>query len=940
MNSFDFSGDALRSALLRCLGWAVMLCAAGVGRADAPEGERKQLEFFEKLIRPVLVEHCYECHSSQAKTLRAGLRVDTRAGLRAGGETGPAVVPGKPKESLLLEALRYESYEMPPQQKLPSKVIQDFETWIANGAVDPREGKAGGTASRIDIEAGRRFWSFRPLTHPKPPDVKRTRWPRSAIDRFLLAAMEERHLTPAGDADRRTLIRRLMYDLIGLPPRPEEIAAFLDDPAEDEIALNRLVDRLLASPHFGERWGRHWLDVARFSQSTGGGRSMLYGQAWRYRDYVIEAFNRDKPFDLFVQEQLAGDLMPARDYRERQRQIIATAFLELGPTNYELQDKVQLQMDVVDEQIDTMGRAFLGMTLGCARCHDHKFDPIPMTDYYALAGIFKSTHSLIDGNVARWVTQPLPGPPELESARQAHREQLQQRQASLTDLQKQLQTMRGRLQQHKIVQDETEAKRIGDWTASKSVSGYVGQGYHHARDGKSYVEYSFEIDPGRYEVRVTYTAASNRSPNALIIVKHANGESETRIDQRQAPEIDGQAVSIGEFALDQRPVVTVSTVGASGIVIADAVELVRLDNSAPSAELRALQEEIASLTKRLSTAKADLEELKKSAPPEAPQVVCVEDADQVGDAAICVRGVARQLGETVPRGVLQVATLGEAPAIPEESSGRLQLARWIASPDHPLTARVYVNRVWQHLFGEGLVRTVDHFGQSGERPSHPELLDYLASSFIQDGWSTKRLVRRIVLSRAYRMQSRPLPAALAVDPENRLLCYQRGRRLEAEALYDAILALSGTLETSAGGPSVRPDTKSEYGYQFDHRRRAVYLPVFRNRLPELFSVFDFPDPNLSIGRRTRTTLATQALFLMNSPFVIEQSEQAARRLLEESSDDLARLDLLYERALGRLPTSTERAMAREFLARGDSSPTRWALLCQAVICSLDFRFVE
>ena len=404
--------------MLRCaihgglVAWLAAVLPVTVAAVE-PDG----VGFFEQKIRPILVQECYGCHSAGAKKVRGGLRLDTRAAVLTGGDSGPAVVPGKPDESLILEALRHEGLAMPPKNKLPDAVVADFERWITMGAPDPRDGQAVPVRSEIDLEAGRRFWSYQPPRRRSPPPVAQSDWPRTDIDRFLLAALEAQKLRPVGDADRATLIRRLAFDLVGIPPTPEEIDTFVADPAPD--AYVRLVDRLLASPQFGERWGRHWLDVVRFGESLTL-RGLVFKEAWRYRDYVIDALGADMPYNQFIGEQIAGDLLPATCVADKRRQRIATTFLVLGNNNLEEQDKPQLRMDVVDEQLDTLGKAFLAQTIGCARCHDHKFDPIPTKDYYALAGILRNAKALEDDNVSKWLDLPLPVDPEQEAEPHRH----------------------------------------------------------------------------------------------------------------------------------------------------------------------------------------------------------------------------------------------------------------------------------------------------------------------------------------------------------------------------------------------------------------------------------------------------------------------------------------------------------------------------------------
>ncbi|MFO0947664.1 MAG: DUF1553 domain-containing protein [Planctomycetota bacterium] len=1097
-----------------CLGSALRAETTPLAEDSHAQGNSKVgITFFESKIRPVLAKHCNECHSADAKHLRGGLLLDSREAMLAGGDSGPAIVPGNADESLLIQALKHEGFEMPPTGKLPAGVIKDFETWIAMGAPDPRTSNKPTPAKRtIDLEAGRQFWSFRPPVKHEPPKTKDNDWPRGWIDRFLLARLEREGLAPAKDADRRTLLRRVTFDLTGLPPTIEEMESFLQDDSPD--AFERIVDRLLASPRLGERWGRHWLDVARYADSTGGGRSMIFETSWHYRDYVIDAFNQDKPFDRFILEQLAGDLLPYEDYRQGRRQLVATAFLALGPTNYEEQDKTQLEMDVIDEQIDTTGRAFLGMTLGCARCHDHKFDPIPTTDYYALAGIFRSTHTLNHDNVSTWVKRKLP----MDEASSRAFAEYESKVARLDGALKETEQKRKRLQSlvAAVTIDDDDASFSGNWVASTSVKPYVGRNYRYASgDAAAVYKLDDRIEPGRYSVRVAYTPHANRSKRTLVTVAHAGGETSVRIDQTQTPTFEGLYVDVGafQFAKGKGNKVTIGTNGADHIVVTDAVQLVPLDKKKPgmgervvaditqlagivvddsaaeltgewiqstfhasyvrggyvhddnmdkgkksiryrvdvpksgeyevrfsythgasratrvpiniafdggdetvyinerekpavdglftrlgtyrfandqtaivtvsnegtsdghvvadaiqfvpasevAAEAATTPESEAStdtasgdllarqrsdLDRDFKRLKEELATLKKTAPPAPTEVIGVEEGKEIADCELCIRGEIKNRGPKVPRGFVSVATQGPMPTLAANASGRLELAHWIASPQNPLTARVFVNRVWSHLFGAGLVRTVDQFGATGEAPSHPELLDTLAVRFVEEGWSLKKLIREIVLTHAYQMSSERSKESRSKDPANRWLAGQNRRRLDAEALYDSMLALSGSLDLTMGGPTIREGTKSEYGYSFDVGRRAVYLPVFRNRLHDLMAVFDFPDPNLSLGQRNTSTISTQALYLMNSPFVMDQAKVAAAGLLKDSTlGNHDRITMLFQRALGRPPREEERRLVAVYLAEEagtdeTSSLKRWSNVCQTVIASIDFRYLD
>ena len=571
--------------LLRILALTLLLLAARP--AFAQEG----IDFFERKIRPVLVQECYSCHSAEAKKRKGGLLVDTKQGLLEGGDTAPAIVPGKPNESLLIKAIRYTDPDlrMPKMNKLSAEVVADFEKWVAMGAPDPRTGSVKIAGHKYpSVEEGRKFWAFQPVKMPAIPKVKDTVWPHNHIDNFLLGKIEEKNLRPARDVDRAVLLRRLYYALIGMPPTPREIDDFVKDSSPN--ALVRVVDRLLASPHFGERWGRHWLDVARFAESSGGGRTQLFKDAWRFRDYVINAFNTDKPFNQFVIEQLSGDLLTAKSPEERYWQLVATAFLLLGPTNFERQDKPSLEMDVIDEQIDTMGKAFLGMTIGCARCHDHKFDPIPTKDYYALAGIFKSTKFIVHSNVSRWMERPLPAQDaNLDVALKKH-------DAAVAVLKKQIALVKAKNPKAGIateavkgtplavkdipgiVIDDSQARKVGAWKHSIFSGNYIGEGYlYDDRGMKGEKTLTFQpefTESGIYEVRLAYIASSNRADKVQVRIFHREGDDTVFINQKRQPPIDGRFVSLGRyrFTKGNQWFVMLSTEGANGHVIGDAVQ--------------------------------------------------------------------------------------------------------------------------------------------------------------------------------------------------------------------------------------------------------------------------------------------------------------------------------------------------------------------------------
>lgn len=778
----------------------------------------EQVAFFEKKIRPVLVDSCYSCHSADSKKLRGGLRLDSREGVLQGGDSGPIVMPGDPRKSLLIQVLHHQGKvpKMPPKEKLSDEVVADFEKWVRQGAPDPRVGGAPVARVEIDVEKGREFWAFQPPVRHSPPAVIDKSWPRSESDSFLLCKLEERGLRPVADADPRSLLRRVSIDLIGLPPTPEEVEAFARDPSPQAFAT--IVDLLLASPRFGERWGRHWLDVARYAETSGRQVNFNYPYAWRYRNYVIDAFNADKPFDQFVREQIAGDLLETAEPSQRAEQQIATGFLAIGAKPHSERNELQFQMDVIDEQIDTLSQAFLGLSVACARCHDHKSDPIPQRDYYALAGILRSSETCY-GTIR--VIQCLHPSPLLEFPRESG------------------------------------------------------------------------LAPGLEPLAPDKKKTLERQ--VLEIRERRENQAKT-----------GMPMTGADF------------------------------NNLATSESK----------------------LASYAPDGTPRLLAmgVRERKAPIDCPLYVRGEVEKPGAAVPRGVVQVVSR-QTIAIPARPSGRLELANWLASSQNPLTARVLVNRVWFHLFGRGLVATLNNFGTSGMEPSHPELLDDLAVSFMEDRWSIKRLIRRLVLSRAYQLSSCHDEANFKIDPDNALVWRIQPRRLNAEALRDSLLAASGELVLTP--PPGSPVAASGEGpstllmrqlAQLDGRdfHRAVYLPVLRDSLLDSLALFDFADPNQVTGDRGSTNVPAQGLFLLHSPFVQGRAEAAAVRLLAERAQDKERLQRAYLTILGRPPTDRERQAADQFLARyapilardGIATAQRpkaaWAALCQALFASVDF----
>ena len=799
----------------------VLVCAvlAADKPADAQSPTTRQIRFFETSVRPLLTERCLACHGKKKQW--GGLRLDSRQAVLRGGESGAAVVPGKPARSLLIRAVGQADADlkMPKNGRLTKPQIEALVRWVKMGAPFPP------AASATQRTRDPNHWSFHPPAQRPVPSVTNREWPQTAIDNFILARLEAAELSPAVRADRRTLIRRVTFDLIGLPPTPNEIDAFLAD--ESPGAFSSVVDRLLASPQHGERWGRHWLDVARYADSNGFDENVAHGNAWRYRDYVVSAFNRDKPFDHFVIEQLAGDLLPFKGEAQQHEQLIATGFLSIGPKVLAETDEPKRRMDIIDEQLDTTGGAFLGLTLECARCHDHKFDPIATADYYGLAGIFKSTLTM------------------------------------------------------------TKYTKVAEW-------------HEHLLPS------------------VAATAIKARF-DAKVAARKAGLAQFTAAADKQARK------KLAEQARAKPP-----------------EKLETLYPAETKAQLKKLRDELAALEK---------------AGPNLPAAMGTTE-DKVIDLAIHLRGNPLKLGDIVPRRTPPVLRGPPMPRFSRKESGRRQLAEWMVDPQHPLTARVFVNRAWRWHFGRGLVRTTDNFGLLGEAPSHPDLLDWLARRFIADDWSVKSLHRLIVMSNTYQQATTPPAATLRRDPENQLLGRAGLRRLEAEIVRDALLAISGQLDATMKGSLLKLKNRA---YFFDHtskdlttydsRRRSLYLPVVRNNVFDLFGLLDFPDPAVSTGDRATTVVAAQALLMLNSEFVMRAATGFADRLLAEGGDDDQRLSRLYIIAFGREPSDEEQQADRTFLAqlararstRPDAEKSQreaWTTLCHVVLAANEFIYLR
>lgn len=900
-----------------------------------PVQATEEFAYFETKVRPVLVKHCYECHSEEADKRKGGLWLDRREGWETGGDSGPSIIPGDVEGSLLIETVRYlePSLQMPPKTRLSTEEVAVLEEWVAMGAPDPRDAQLAGALRKeaIDFEAAREEWAYRPLEKPSLPEVSQEEWAESAIDQFILAGIERMGLSPAEDAEAASLIRRLHFDLNGLPPTKAEIGQFLANPSPEAYAA--MVDDLLARPAFGEKWGRHWLDVARYSDSNGGDRNYTFYQAWRYRNWVIDSLNRDDSYYDFVRAQLAGDLLPAESDEDKARGLIASTFLALGPKMLTERDKEKLWMDTADEQLDTLGRAFLGLTLGCARCHDHKFDPVSQEDYYAMAGIFRSTGVVIGTrngcvNVASWIERPLPvgGELERETSKKVERLELAMR---LT-VEQQFKNKAGGgmtkddLPLGGIIYDDTHAELVGEWVESTHSPNHFGAGYiHDDRKGKGTNRAIFRGSlpvSGRYEVRIAYNAEGNRAEKVPVTVVGREGRRKLILDETKSPQVGGlfQPVGVFDFEKGADCEVIIESTGTEGrYLIVDAVQFILVEDiERETSAIAAMDQENVDplyrmsekeLKKELGTLIADLKD--------APVAMAPRDDVAADDTYLRVRGEVGQHGPKIPRNFLKVLHEGDAPRIEEGESGRLELAAWITGDDNALLDRVIVNRVWHHLFGRGIVATVDNFGRLGSGPTHPELLDYLAASFREGGGSMKSLIREMVLSRSYRLSSNCEKGQRA-DPANKWFARQNHRRLTAEEIRDSILFLSGTLDREPGEA-----TASQFGEDLDkpfsfvkERKRTVYLPVARNNLAAELAVFDAANPDLVSGKRAETTVPTQALYLLNSDFMHEQAGILAGKALEEASAAGEEVDWLYETLLGRRPNPVESSDALGFIA--------------------------
>ncbi len=900
---------------------------AALGRQPVPPAkpDSNGVEFFEAKIRPVLAEHCYACHSADARKnqkLKGGLLLDTRDGLLRGGDSGPAVVPGKPGEGTLLKALGNDGdVKMPPKGKLPDAVVKDFEAWVKMGAPDPRDGKAA--AAGIDVERGRQFWAFQPPRKHAPPAVKDPAWPRTDLDRFVLAELEKRGLKPVAPAAKRDWIRRATFDLTGLPPTPEEVEAFEKDGAPN--ASEKVVDRLLASSHYGERWGRYWLDLARYTDDLGGTVGPVPApNAWRYRDWVVKAFNADMRYDTFVRLQLAGDLVPgpAADYGER---LGGLGFQGLGQrfSGNAVGMVKKKAADELDDRVDTVTRSLLGLTVSCARCHDHKFDPIPQIDYFALAASY---------NGATLSTEVVLDAPANVAAAEKWQKDVADRKARLDKL------------------TQAEARRIGREELAR-VDAYLLAAWRL----KLVADRGEKADPDAtaraaglrpvFLARWAKVLAAGK-PLPLLADWQAAATAALKAAGKDGPADPPKAVVEETAKVKDRVTTALRDLDSGKKPPPENDTLLKVFLTNDGAYFKLSVAEVVPLLgpaerKEYDGLASELDKLNKAPP--APQVKAPAVTGGGQPLRVHVRGNPEVLGDLAPPGFPQVLT--KKGAVKKETFTRLDLADAIASKDNPLTARVWVNRVWAHHFGRGIVATPGNFGVLGERPTHPELLDTLTVRFMENGWSTKWLHREIVLSATYRLGGTSDPANAVKDADNRYLWRATPRRLDFEAWRDAMLAVAGRLDARVGGPPfLDPSGKTQLQPEDPaNRRRTLYSFISRFQPNPTLTLFDFPEPNVTTDARTVTTIPQQQLFALNSPFVVAAAKAFAARVEKVEAGEGPRLRLAWRLAFGRPPTDKEADLARDFLRaaaadRGDGLRP-WEQLCQALLTANEFAFL-
>ncbi len=1124
---------------LQVLAWQDETTSPSTATESITQPNAEQLAFFESKIRPLLIDRCVECHSDADP--ESGLSLESKAGLFRGGKLGTAVVPGKPKESLLFSAVNHDEFlKMPPKDKLATADLAALSKWVAMGA--PWPDNANPTKPPVSTpsptpsehqaspfsDEQRQFWAYQPIRRPDAPETEDVSAGQNPIDAFIQARLRDKGISPSPVASKADLIRRASYDLTGLPPDEEDIQSFVADTSPDAFA--KVIDRLLASPRYGERWGRHWLDVARFADSNGLDENIAYANAFRYRDYVIASLNQDKPYDRFVQEQIAGDLLgPDPDSSDPLDRFVGTGFLAIGAKMLAEDDPVKMQMDIIDEQLSVLCQAFMGITIGCARCHDHKFDPFQAADYYALAGIFKSSQTMENHKVvARWYERPIATDEQLEEIRRCDEEiAVSKKQLAEVDA-----TVRERVRDEirKTVAPSLIAAQRYEAFSARSLeelgkgqnqsdqpyrvdSGYAlieAEGFHRGgaiRDldnygkdigvlisaGPCHVEYDIHVEhAGTYALEIRY-AAEERRPLKLYVdgkevtppvagmvtggwypdsqnwfvtnlLNLSAGRHVIQFESRRVfPHLDKFAL-VYQTTVDQawpfgQPPLALSRASLElgvpyPIVALWRTYLNKLKNAEPQPEMDPLfqlwvkvieskssfdetwqkiaselnsdspmrnrtpamlrevlaqtpprsLDELAALYQSLiqrwlplettdEKAKGELNallgtdsplfgpqgEMEKfytsqeqtraeefnqriadieSRRPNPPMAMGVTES-QPEDLKIHMRGSHLVLGTLVSRRVPKVLSHVEQPPIGSGSSGRLELAQWITNPHHPLTARVMANRIWHWHFGRGIVPSVDNFGLLGLKPTHPELLDWLASELMDNQWSIKHMHRTIMLSRTYQTSGLWQATASEVDPENELLWRFRRRRLTAEETRDSIIAVGTGLDQLMGGSLMKTEnhtyvnnTTGINAIDYSGVRRTVYLPVIRSGVFDVLQTLDFPDPAMINGERQTSTVAPQALMMMNSDLVAEQTLEIAKQLQSESADDATRIATVYRRILKRSPSDVEKVASLAFLEKarlttreatvdaGQFEINLWQAFSRVLISSNEFSYIE
>ncbi len=920
----------------------------GLAQAQTPA----QLELFEKNARPVFADKCQGCHNAKLKS--GGIDFSSPNGIKEAASMGIFGNPAEAEDSVIVKALGYEGrVKMPPQGKLPAETIAAIREWVAAGAPTPAATPSAGdslagTGVRpvalrgVITDADKNFWAFKPISQAAPPTPRQKDWAANPIDQFILANLEKNGLKPAPQADKTTLLRRATFDLTGLPPTEKELQDFLADKSPQ--AFEKVVDRLLASPRYGERWARHWLDVMRYADSTGSDEDHRYPHAWRYRDYVVQAFNDDMPYNQFVREQLAGDILAADpNSGVGYRGIVATGFLALGKKALAQKDLPLKRYDVVDDQIDVTAKAFMGLTVACARCHDHKFDPIATKDYYQLAAVFASTLSYANGETGDPIQTPLAPPGEFEAFKKQWSDYngLEKKVSAIVDFDKDAQKNRDKAAPQIAASMQAAYRVYAKGEALTAVAAetkldekQLARWVEYLKDGKGaeLAKWRAATDANRKDVAAEYQEDFRRSAY--------------QYDQDLSwwKQAQGNFPNAGKIA-GPHPRMTPDKDPFFVAVWQDAGPL-----------HRSREEQMASLSpekaKQAATLLAQAAEMEKTLPTKEVPMACAVKEGPTMDQKVFLRGDYHNLGDPVERTVPSILRLSAPAPEVKTKSGRLELADWIVDPRNPLPSRVMANRIWQGHFGDGIVRTPDNYGRLGDRPSNPELLDYLAKTFMENGWSIKKMHRLIMLSKTYQMSAAYDEATKAKDPENRLVSHFPRQRLSIEEIRDAYLAMGGDLDLTMGGtldPGVGTDGETSSGRISMNpektNRRSIYLPLRRSNLPTLYTLFDFGDATTPEGHRNPTTVATQALFVMNSPMVIREATNIAGSVLKQDKQDKRRIEEIYLRVLDRRPDAAEVDRGLTYMAsfrkkwNQITDEQAWTSLTHALMASNEFIFV-